>query len=283
MKKWMIICLTGLMSMGLAITSLAAEPWSLVDGQFNGSDGKVLDGALEKGVSISKYQNRAGEINWKKFLSQDITFSMIRLGYYDDKDSFFETNIKNATSHGIKTGVVFYTKALTREKIEEEARYVLDVIKDYPISYPVGVDVESQYMMSKGLTKQQITEQVNAFCKIISDAGYSPVIYGNYEWLTKSVDTTQVPYYIWYARYGIGDKYQNRSLWQATDAAKVEGVKGLVCLEFAFLDYSKLFPGTAWRQINGTWYYFENYKMVKSATIEIEGKMYRFNYKGLVQ
>lgn len=283
MRKRMIACLAGLMAIGFAMVSLAAEPWSLVDGQFIGSDGKALNGVMEKGISISKYQNRAGEINWKKFLSQDITFAMIRLGYADEKDSYFDENMKNAAAHGVKTGVVFYTKALTKEKIEEEARYVLDTIKDYPVSYPVALDVESQYMMSKGLTKQQVTEQINSFCKVITDAGYSPVIYGNYELLTKSIDTSQMPYHIWYARYGAGDKFNNRTMWQATDAAKVDGVKGLVCLEFAFSDYSKLFPGTAWREINGTRYYFENYEMVKSALIDIEGTMYRFDNKGLVQ
>lgn len=281
MRKWVAACLAGVMIFGSVTTAQAAEPWALEDGEFFASDGKTaIDGALEKGVSISNYQNRAGEINWKKLTSQDITFAMIRLGDSEEKDPFFDVNMKNADAHGLKTGIVYYTKALTKEKIQEEAKKVLNDIKDYPVSFPVALDVESQYMVSKGLTKQQIVDIVNEFCKVIEAAGYSTVIYGDYETLTKNLDYTLIPYNIWYVRYGVGNKFKHRTLWQCTDSAKVDGIEGFVCLEFVFVDYSKLFPGTGWRKINGIWYYYEEYQMVKNTSMEIDGKMYRFSKNG---
>ena len=281
MRKWVAACLAGVMIMGSVTSAQAAEPWSLSDGEFFASDGKTaIDGALEKGISISKYQNRAGEINWKKLKSQDITFAMIRMGDASEKDPYFDTNMKNAEAHGIKAGVVYNSKALTKEKMAQEAMAVLDEIKSYSVAYPVALDVESQYMASKGLTKQEIVDLVNAFCKKIEDAGYSTVIYGDYETLTKNLDYTQIPYNIWYVRYGVGNKFKHRTLWQSTDSAKVDGITGFVCLEFSFVDYSKLFPGTGWRKINGLWYYYEEYQMVKDTTIEIDGKMCRFSKSG---
>lgn len=283
MRRWVAACLAGVMIMGSVTSAQAAEPWALVDGEFLASDGKTaIDGALEKGISISKYQNRAGEINWKKLASQDITFAMIRLGDVSEKDPFFDTNMKNADAHGIKTGVVYDSKALTKEKMEQEAGKVLEEIKIYPVAYPVALDVDSQFMASKGLTKQEIVDLTNAFCKVIEDAGYSTVIYGDYETLTKSLDNTLIPYNIWYVRYGVGNKFKHRTLWQCTDSAKVDGITGFVCLEFSFADYTKLFPGTGWRKINGIWYYYEEYQMVKGTSIEIDGKMYRFNKNGQI-
>jgi len=283
MRRWVAACLAGVMIMGSVTSAQAAEPWALVDGEFLASDGKTaIDGALEKGISISKYQNRAGEINWKKLASQDITFAMIRLGDVSEKDPFFDTNMKNADAHGIKTGVVYDSKALTKEKMEQEAGKVLEEIKIYPVAYPVALDVDSQFMASKGLTKQEIVDLTNAFCKVIEDAGYSTVIYGDYETLTKNLDNTLIPYNIWYVRYGVGNKFKHRTLWQCTDSAKVDGITGFVCLEFSFADYTKLFPGTGWRKINGIWYYYEEYQMVKGTAIEIDGKMYRFNKNGQI-
>lgn len=281
MRKWVAACLAGVMIIGSVTSAQAAEPWALVDGEFYFSDGKTtIDGALEKGISISKYQNRAGEINWKKLASQDITFAMIRLGDVKEKDPFFDTNMKNADSHGIKTGVVYNTQALTKEKIQQEARDVLEEIKSYPVAYPVALDVESQLMAAKGLTKQEIVDLANAFCKVVEDAGYSAVIYGDYETLTKNLDYTLIPYNIWYVRYGVGNKFKHRTLWQCTDSAKVDGITGFVCMEFSFADYSKLFPGTGWRKINGLMYYYEEYQMVKNTTIEIDGEMCRFGKNG---
>lgn len=64
---------------------------------------------------------------------------MIRIGYYKDKDPYFDRNITEAAAHGIKTGVFFYTQALDAQTAADEAEYVLQVIKDfrYPIRLPM--------------------------------------------------------------------------------------------------------------------------------------------------
>lgn len=280
MKRWITAGLAGIMAFGMVLMANAAEPWTKVNGKFIGSDGKEIEGAKEKGVTITEYQNRAGEISWKKLKMQNISFAMIRLGYMDDKDPYFDVNIKNAVAHGIKPGVVFFSKALTSRQAREEASYVLDQIKDYDVAYPIAYDVESQYILSKGRTKKQITDQVNAFCKVIEDAGYRSAVYGGFEWLTKNMDTEKIPYDIWYARYGVANKFPNRTIWQCTDSGKVDGIKGNVCLEFSFVDYEELFPGTGWRFINGIWYYYVNYKLVRSSTLSIDGKNYNFGPNG---
>mgnify|MGYP000115884339 FL=1 len=72
---------------------------------------------------------------------------------------------------------------------------------------------------------------------------------------------SQIPYDIWYARYETSvNEYPNRTIWQYTKDGTVAGITGKVCIEIAFADYTQLFPGTGWRPINGSWYYYENYQ-----------------------
>ena len=48
--------------------------------------------------------------------------------------------------------------------------FVLNLIKDYPISYPVVLDVESEQMSA--LTPSALADVINAFCRKIENAGF---------------------------------------------------------------------------------------------------------------
>lgn len=236
------------------------ETLTQVDGQFIRANGSAVLGALEKGVTISKYQNRAGAIDWERVKADGVGFAMVRLGYHNDLDPYFDENMRNAQAHGLKTGVFFYTQAMDTATAVEEANFVLEIIKDYPVSYPVAYDVESQYLLDMGKTRQEITDQVNAFCQVVAAAGYRPIVYGNNEWLTRNMDTSQIPYDIWYSRYETSvNEYPNRTLWQYTDSGLVDGITGEVCIDIAFVDYSQVIPAAGWRFIGGKWYYYQDY------------------------
>ena len=172
--------------------------------------------------------------------------------------------------------------------------------KVFPISYPIAYDVESQHLLDSGLTRQQITDNVNAFCRTITDAGYRPVVYANHEWLTKNMDTSQIPYDIWYARYGTINSYPNRTIWQCTDTGTVDGINGNVTIELAFADYASLIPADGWRHVDGSWYYMKDYRkqtgwvqadglwyyldpngcMISNTTMDIDGVSYTFGSSG---
>lgn len=245
---------------GLPAHAKLIETLTQVDGQFIRANGSAIEGALAKGITVSKYQNRAGAIDWERVKADGVSFAMVRLGYHNDLDPYFDENMRNAQAHGLKTGVFFYTQAMDTATAVDEANFVLDIIRGYPVSYPVAYDVESQYLLDMGKTRQEITDQVNAFCQVIAAAGYRPIVYGNNEWLTNKMDTGQIPYDIWYSRYETSvNEYPNRTLWQYTDSGLVDGISGEVCIDIAFVDYSQIIPATGWRAIGGNWYYYQDY------------------------
>lgn len=295
--------LAGVLAAGSVFPSMAAEPWTMEDGNYVDASGAPIEGALAKGITVTKYQNRANKengIDWAKAAADGVSFAMIRVGYYKDKDPYFDRNVTEADANGIKTGAFFYTQALDTASAIDEAEYVLKVVKDFPISYPIAYDVESQHLLDNNLSKQQITDNVNAFCKTISDAGYRPVVYANNDWLTNKMDTSQIPYDIWYARYGTVNSYPNRTIWQCTDSGTVDGINGNVTIELAFADYNTLIPADSWKHVDGRWYYMKDYKkqtgwvqvngvwyyldpngaMIHDTTMDIDGVSYTFDNTG---
>lgn len=264
-RKWMTAFIAGMVAVQMAAVPAYArldEQLTVQNGQYIRANGTAIEGALAKGITVSKYQNRAGDIDWDRVAADGVSFAMIRLGYHNDPDPYFDANMQGALSRGIRTGVFLYTQAADVETARSEAQFVLEKIRNYPVSYPVAYDVESQYLLDMGKTPQEIADQVNAFCQVIADAGYRPVVYGNNLWLTSYIDVSRIPWDIWYARYETSvNEFPNRTIWQYTDAGKVDGITGDVCIEVAFADYGQLFPGTGWRQINGGWYYYQDYAM----------------------
>ncbi len=262
-KRAMAGVIAGMLTLqmtGILANAKLIETLTQVDGQFIRANGSPVEGALAKGITISKYQNRAGAIDWERVKGDGVSFAMVRLGYLGDLDPYFDENMRNARAHGINTGIFFYTQAMDTATAVAEAEFVLDIIKDYPVSYPVAYDVESQYLLDMGKSRQEITDQVNAFCQVIAAAGYRPIVYGNNEWLTRNMDTSQIPYDIWYSRYETSvNEYPNRTLWQYTDSGLVDGIVGEVCIDIAFTDYSQLIPSAGWRQIGGKWYYYQDH------------------------
>ena len=272
--------------------------------------GNPVSGVVEKGITVSKYQNRASEsqggIDWAKAKKGGVGFAMVRLGYHNDLDPYFHQNMQDAQEAGIKTGIFFYTQALDVQTAVDEANFVLSQIKDCSISYPVAYDVESNLILEKGLTRQQITDQIKAFCQVIADAGYRPIVYANNEWLNSHIDSSQLvdnsgnPFDIWYARYGTVNEYPNRTIWQCTDSGTVSGIEGNVTIEYSFVDYSSLIPADGWKTVGNDWYYVKNYKnqtgwqkvgevwyylgadgkMVHDVTVNIDGVDYTFGSDG---
>ncbi len=198
-----------------------------------------------KGIDVSKYQ---GDIDWAAVASDGVEYAFVRLGlrgYGSGKlvlDEYFDQNMRGAKEAGIKTGVYFFTQAITVEEAIEEADYVLENITGYDVSYPVVFDVEmivNDDGRANGLSQKDRTDITIAFCDRIKAAGFTPMIYGNVKCFTKLLDMTRLnDYEKWYAFY---DDYMYMpyevGIWQYTEKGKVAGINTGVDLNISYKEY----------------------------------------------
>ncbi|NMA94275.1 MAG: hypothetical protein GX975_06400, partial [Clostridiales bacterium] len=170
----------------------------------------VEDGETKsiKGIDVSRYQ---GEIDWEKVAGDGVEFVFVRLGYrgYETGkivvDERFEENVKGAIENGIHTGVYFVTQAVNVAEAVEEAQFVIEVIKDYDITWPIVLDIEdaaSATARTAEMTQEQRTDCAVAFCETVRESGYTPMLYCNIRWFVEKLDIYRIQdYQKWFAQY----------------------------------------------------------------------------------
>lgn len=250
--------------------------WKKVNGVYQMPDGSAIQNVLARGIDVSRWQ---GEINWSQVAADDVSFVMLGTRSKGAVDPYFHRNIQQASAADVKVGVYIYSLATTVEMAEAEADFVLDLIHDYPVSYPVAFDMEDS--TQGNLSKEELAAIANAFCKKISDSGYYPIIYANENWLKNKLDMSRMDYPVWVARYSARPSYQNPVMWQATSTGSVKGINGNVDIDFQFKDFSGQIPANTWRTINGKRYYYSNYTKQKNAWAQDGSDWYYMDSEGL--
>jgi len=86
------------------------------------------------------------------------------------------------------------------------------------------------------LSVKERTAIALAFCEALEKGGYTPMIYGNIQWLTKAVDLKQISEEkIWLAQYNAVPTFAyDFEIWQYTNTGSVEGISGAVDLDLLF-------------------------------------------------
>ncbi|MCR4960355.1 MAG: hypothetical protein K6A74_02795 [Lachnospiraceae bacterium] len=209
------------------------------------SDGALVNGSGSFGIDVSKWN---GTIDWTSVAKSGVSFAIIRSGFRGStegglyEDSKFYTNIKNATANNIKVGVYFFTQATSEVEAVEEASMVLGQVSGYTISYPIFLDVESAGAggRAEGLSAAQRTAVIKAFCKTISNGGYTAGVYANKSWFENKINTGELTAYkIWLAQYNTSVTYTSTryDLWQYSSTGSIGGISGNVDLDRSYLGY----------------------------------------------
>lgn len=203
---------------------------------------------IQKGIDVSKWNET---IDWAKVKNAGIQFAIVRTSYRTysrdsqysgvkglNTDPYYKTNITNALKNGIPVGVYIFSQATSIAEAQQEANYVLQTIKGYDISLPVVFDYEYaggssgklQYWKNHSKpSKATMTNICMAFCKVVSDAGYMPMVYANKSMLTNDLNaaTISASYPVWLAHYTNSTDYAgDYEYWQYSEKGKVSGCTG---------------------------------------------------------
>ena len=206
------------------------------------SDGTLVTGSGMLGIDVSKHNTIT---DWNAIKNSGVNFVIIRCGYRGSsvgsliEDPKFKTYIQGATSAGIKVGIYFFTQAMDEREAVEEASMVLELVKNYKISYPIFLDVESSGGRADAIDKATRTAVCKAFCQTIQSKGYTAGIYANKSWLETKLDPSALSAYkIWLAQYRSSPTYTGRyDLWQYSSTGRINGITGDVDMDLSYLGY----------------------------------------------
>ena len=192
-------------------------------------------------LDISKYQP---DVDYKK-TADDCDGVIIRAGltYWGKqdmgKDPYFEKHYAGFKAQKLPVGAYYYSAADSIATAEKEADYFINLLKGKQFELPVYYDVENNERQGK-LTKVQLTQIVDAFCKKVEASGYYVGVYASTSWLKNKMDTAYLSkkYTLWKADYRLlYDKTIGCDMHQFTSEGTVNGIKGNVDLSHCYKNF----------------------------------------------
>lgn len=221
---------------------------------------KEVPGETEEvtlGADVSEFQ---GNIDWDQVAQSGIDFVMVRVGYRSEADGEIKEdrcaryNLQEAAARGLYLGAYFFSTAVTEEEALEEARWTLDLIKGYPMTYPVAFNCEGfrrENSRQYNLSLEERSHLAEVFLDAVEDGGYAGMFYaakgelaGDAFWKTSELESR---YRIWVAQYPsnpypespMPDYGGTFAMWQHTDRGTVPGISGGVDLDTAYFGFSQ--------------------------------------------
>lgn len=198
-------------------------------------------GNARVGIDVSKWN---GDIDWDRVRNAGVEFAIIRAGYRGSvtgslvQDPYFMANMRGAAFSGMPVGVYFFTQAVNEVEAVEEASAVLQLVKEYDLTYPIFIDTEGAGGNGRadGLDAETRTLVCEAFCRTIENAGYRAGVYASRYWYNNNLYTDRLEgYFIWLAEYRSTPLYQGYyQMWQYTSKGSIDGIAGNVDMNISY-------------------------------------------------
>ncbi len=212
------------------------------------------------GIDVARYQ---GTINWQEVAQSGVDFAMVRVGYRGMEDGLLTEdsngryNLQEASKAGIALGAYFFSTAISEEEAEAEARWVAEILDQYPITYPVAYDCEGfgdADSRQFGISKKARTDAALKFLETIEELGYEGMFYASKldmeEERNWDISRIESDYKIWVAQYP-AEPYPitpessysgTHQMWQYTMEGSVNGIAQNVDMNIAYFGYDGIEP-----------------------------------------
>lgn len=199
-------------------------------------------GQSRLGIDVSGFQ---GQIDWQRVKAAGVEFVFIRVGgrgttqgglYTDD---YAQTYYQGAKEAGLQVGAYFFSQAISPGEAREEAFFVLKQVADWELDLPVVYDWEWVDSASRtaDVEGSMLTRCSEEFCRVIAQAGLSPMIYFNTTQALELLELERLAAYpFWLAQYDTGLHFPYRvDYWQYSCTGRVDGIEGDVDLNLQLL------------------------------------------------
>ena len=201
-------------------------------------------GAQLKGIDVSHWN---GKIDWAKVKADGVKFAFLKAAQGSKSgriypDRCFAEYLKGATAAGVPVGVYLYSMATTVDAARTEAENLVALLSTSRdlITWPVAYDIEDTKTQALETRRTLNTQQAIAFCDVIRNAGYIPMLYTNPGWAFSYIDVKAVGVDVWLANYTGRDFGIEHTIHQHTDQGRVNGIKTNVDMNVAYKDYGEV-------------------------------------------
>lgn len=198
-------------------------------------------------IDVSQFQ---GVIDWKKIAPQ-VSAAIIRLGYRGygsagtlTTDPRYKENMDGAISAGLPVGAYWCSQALSDAEALEEARYCINKLQGYNLTYPILLDSETMGPNASGradkIGKARRTQYGLTWARAMRDAGYIVGLYCSESWYTAEIDGYAFDddgFDIWIAKYSQYAPKYRCDAWQFTSTARMNGISTNVDQNHVYKDY----------------------------------------------
>ena len=190
------------------------------------------------GVDVSLYQ---GDIDWEQVADSGIRFAMVRLGYRGwgqagrlVEDENAKKNLAGARAAGLQVGAYFFSQALSREEVDQEIEFMLNILEDFDLDMPIVLDWEIPVAEARtaGMDPVTLTDMLDYFARVMNDKGFETMVYFNWNMSKNLLYLSELEDYpFWLALYQDRMTYPWKvEMWQYTDKGRVPGINGNVDL-----------------------------------------------------
>lgn len=198
------------------------------------------------GIDVAAHQET---IDWEKVKNDGVEFAYIRIGYRSAEkgilnvDLEFENNYESAKNIEMPIGLYWYAQPANEKESYEEAKFVINLIKDKEFSLPIVYDFEetelSDGTLSRmhGMSKDDRTKMAKIFCEELKNNGYDVMIYTNLYWADNYYDLNELKDYpLWIAQYAKTPTFKRPfAMWQYSESGHIDGIEHKVDLDLLFI------------------------------------------------
>lgn len=199
------------------------------------------------GIDVSAWQGKISTKTWERN-KDDIPIVFLRCSYTEwnsftmHEDKVFRSNIKTAIKAGMSIGVYHYSQAISEAEAIKEAKFVLKTIKDFRPSIKREIVIDWEFggrlnsSVARKMGKQRCKQIIDSFCRVIRNAGYTPMLYANLSTLNGYIASNiYKDWLIWVAQYHSRCDYKHPyRMWQYTSSGHVPGISGRVDMNYVY-------------------------------------------------
>jgi GH25 family lysozyme M1 (1,4-beta-N-acetylmuramidase) len=135
---------------------------------------------------------------------------------------------REAYELGFPVGCYCYSHARNADEAGEEAAFLLETLRGFPMPCGIFLDVEEPEQLA--LSHDGLLALVRAWCAGVRAGGYIPGIYGSAGTLWSKVRADELPEdcLVWVAKWGGTPPALPCDLWQTGDSGRIGGYGGCV-------------------------------------------------------